>query len=250
MKGNKDFDIQLFAEEDGNSSLPETEETPASETEPDVKEEREEKEEGEEKIIPYSRFKEVNDRRKEAEEEKTRLEQELAYYRSLTTSPPTEKKEEAEEEFDWEHPNKAINDIVEKALQREVPRMTAYEMQRKSSANEALKLFPDLADEKSEFFQKTASYLVTSGLDRHPDGVKIAASVVAMTQMPEVMTKSEQARKARLGFVEGGKSKERTTETLTLSPNQENMLIKLGLDKKGKEQVVQRFMAKEAGGER
>ena len=158
MKGNKDFDIQLFAEEDGNSSLPETEETPASETEPDVKEEREEKEEGEEKTIPYSRFKEVNDRRKEAEEEKTRLEQELAYYRSLTTSPPTEKKEEAEEEFDWEHPNKAINDIVEKALQREVPRMTAYEMQRKSSANEALKLFPDLADEKSEFFQKTASY--------------------------------------------------------------------------------------------
>jgi hypothetical protein len=213
----------------------------------------------EQQTIPYFRFKEVNDRKKEAEErakiaeEKAKIfEEQLKYLHSLAAS-SDEAEEAPRKEFNWNDPDSEIRKIVEETITTRVPEFTRYELQKRQSADEALKIFPELADYNSEFFKATANYWVTSGLESHLDGIKIAASYIATTKMPEILRKrlttGEEIRKTNLGFVEGGQIGGGKAEEYILSPEQEKMLTNLGLTKEMKKQVIQNLLASQ-GGER
>jgi len=229
-----------IAEEAEDSSLSATEASPASE-------EEQKDEEKEEQRIPYSRFKEV-------EEEVKRLREEVNYYRSLQAQADTQTEEEptsvADDDIDWENPKKSIESIVRTVIQQEVPKLTALEIQRTKAAEEALQLFPDLSNPDSNFFKQTAHHLQILGLDKHPEGVKLAASYVAATKMPETLSRmravAEQTRRTNLGFVEGSQPKGEEPEIDTFSDRDRRLLKAMGVTDKEIREIEK---AKSRGGE-
>lgn len=210
-------------------------------------------EETAEQTIPYARFKEVNDRKKSAEERAGRLEEENLYLRSLqqpqqAQQPPQEQAQETE--FDYEHPNQFVENLVSKTLESRLPQILNAEIQRNKSREDAVNLFPELGNPDSQFFKETARYLYTSGLSNHPDGVKIAASVVATTRMPEMLgkirTQEEGERKAQLRFVEGGKPNI-AGEEHSFSQGDNDFLSKLGVSPEGKKRIAEKIAKKQGG---
>ena len=229
-KESQTFDLQLFAEEDVAAEEAIGGEPSAAEGELSA--------ETDVKSVPYGRFKEVNDKKKEAEgrlaevEERNRqLEDHFISLQKKEEEPAVE-----EETFDYENPVSAIRSILQKELRKELPQIIAVETRKQKSIDDARTLFPDLDDDKSEFFRATARTIRRLGLGNHPEGIKIAASMVATTEMPEVFSKmrvaNEETRRLREKFVEGDSSRREKGEEYTVSNEQMQTLKAMGLTPK------------------
>ena len=176
-------------------------------------------------------------KRQEADERAGKAEvriRELEQSLQTQSIPPQQPELEPEpDEFDWEKPQDAILKAVDKALTQKLPEMLRYQSATEKSAEEAMNLFPELRDPSSEFFKSVSKVWYGMGLNKNPEGIKLAASYVATTQMPEILQKSlmskDNARRNGVGFVEGGKTPIVKSGEDTLSSSDRQMLEKMGL---------------------
>lgn len=246
-KESQTFDLQLFAEEEDEKDKEADQKT--AEGEPSASE-GEPSEEKDVKQIPYDRFKEVNDKKKEAEarlaEAEERNRQLEEHFLSLQKN--KEEPEEEDEIVDWEKPKTAIRNILREELKKELPTIIAVETRKQKTIDEARTLFPDLDDSDSPFFKATARTIRQLGLSSHPEGIKIAASVVATSEMPEVFNKmrttNEEARRSKERFVEGDKFRRDESSSEEFVPEQKRLLQAMGLKDKEIQSLANDFASR------
>lgn len=239
MKDSQTFDFQLFAEEDQGQDDVAGDGIGEELLTEEAKEEKDKKPQ----TIPYDRFKEVNDEKKELKERLTDVEaRNKEYEKYFLSLQKPEAKEPEDETMDWDNPKTEIRKIVDEIVKQKLPLEVAALIRQQKSVDDVLVIYPDLNDDKSPFFKAVAKVRSQPDLVNHPNAIRLACAIVAAEQMPEVLmrakTNGDEARRQRKTFVEGDNSQERR-DVYSLPKDQEELFKAMGLTSTQIKEVAQ-----------
>lgn len=172
-----------------------------------------------EQHVPYTRFKEINDKYRDIESKYSRLQETLEKMKGALT--PNEQKRF---KLDYSNPEKSIEDFMKSTIEERIKELEAKHAEREKSYTKdaAIKWFRSQPDYTPELEEKAAKIITEKGLNAlpHDKAVEIAY------QLATIGDGSGYVRKQKEGLAKpngGAKDKEIDilTEISNLDPNDE-----------------------------